>query len=137
MFSGDAALQKLPVAQWVFNTEAHPLPVWGSEAERTALDSLGITPTDFDPWSLPLWRGQAEPGARPWHDADRRRRLRPPPPGILPSLGAASGSGVGGGMLGDSPEDEEFLNDAYDLEGEDIDASGAVGGGGERGGQVE
>lgn len=24
----------LPLDQWVFNTEAHPLPVWGSPADK-------------------------------------------------------------------------------------------------------
>ncbi|KAG1670586.1 hypothetical protein FOA52_012160, partial [Chlamydomonas sp. UWO 241] len=67
MFSGNASLTKLPMSQWVFNTEAHPLPVWGSEAESRALSALGITPTEFDPWELPLWQGDKEAEPRPLH----------------------------------------------------------------------
>jgi hypothetical protein len=36
--------------QYVFNTEAHPLPVWGSISEDIVLKRLGITAHDFDPW---------------------------------------------------------------------------------------
>lgn len=25
----------IPLDQWVFNTEAHPLPIWGLEADET------------------------------------------------------------------------------------------------------
>ncbi|KAG1661849.1 hypothetical protein FOA52_011616 [Chlamydomonas sp. UWO 241] len=70
MFSGNASLTQLPMSQWVFNTEAHPLPVWGSEAEAVALSKLGLSPMQFDPWALPEWRGSQEPNPRPWHARD-------------------------------------------------------------------
>ncbi len=30
----------IPLSQYVFNTEAHPLPIWGSEADRRVLATL-------------------------------------------------------------------------------------------------
>lgn len=39
LFSDDASDQ-LNLGEWVLNTEAHPLPVWGSKAETAALTAL-------------------------------------------------------------------------------------------------
>ncbi|GAX82543.1 hypothetical protein CEUSTIGMA_g9970.t1 [Chlamydomonas eustigma] len=41
-----------PLDQFIFNTEAHPLPVWGSTAEDIVLKRLGIKAHNFDPWSI-------------------------------------------------------------------------------------
>ncbi len=30
----------IPLDQYVFNTEAHPLPIWGSEADKAVLDTI-------------------------------------------------------------------------------------------------
>ena len=46
----DRPQQELPLSQWVFNTKAHPLPIWGSPPEALALARLGITPHAYDPW---------------------------------------------------------------------------------------
>jgi hypothetical protein len=37
----------LPLDQWVLNTEAHPLPIWGSHTEDRILKAAGITPLDL------------------------------------------------------------------------------------------
>lgn len=39
--------------QYVFNTEAHPVPIWGSNAEAAVLSRMGISPLeDLNPWDL-------------------------------------------------------------------------------------
>jgi hypothetical protein len=37
----------LPLDQWVFNTEAHPFPIWGTDTETRVLKAAGITPLDL------------------------------------------------------------------------------------------
>ncbi|KAJ9510291.1 hypothetical protein QJQ45_015764, partial [Haematococcus lacustris] len=50
LFSDDA-LDQLPLDQWVFNTEAHPLPVWGSPADQQSLAAAAAVD-----WRSRAWR---------------------------------------------------------------------------------
>jgi hypothetical protein len=38
LFEDDPSV--LPLDEWVFNTEAHPLPVWGTSADTAALERI-------------------------------------------------------------------------------------------------
>lgn len=51
LFDDDDAQPLL--GQYVLNTEAHPLPVWGSHAEQVVLRRLGIEARELDLWHLP------------------------------------------------------------------------------------
>ena len=51
LFDNDDAQPLL--GQYVLNTEAHPLPVWGSHAEQVVLRRLGIEARELDLWHLP------------------------------------------------------------------------------------
>ncbi len=35
----------LPLDRWVINTEAHPLPIWGSAEDLALLRAVGVAPS--------------------------------------------------------------------------------------------